>query len=64
MTRVLKYVQPANEAGDPVFVFVSEKVAVEQQKKAAVLHGYVYERDEDAVLDFMAVHWAWDCEAR
>lgn len=37
---------------------VTEAEAIERQRAAGLARGYVYESDEAALADFMAVNWA------
>ncbi len=41
-------------------ITISREEAIEKQKLAAsVFHQQKYENDEEALLDFIAVHWAY-----
>lgn len=47
-----------DDEGYPVFVCISEEEAIFLQKKS-VPEGFGYDNDQDALEDFMIVHWAW-----
>ena len=54
---MIQYVEP-HPCGGTCLVTLTEEQAIEWQKKAAAHAGYVYKSDEEALDDFMVVHWA------
>jgi hypothetical protein len=44
---------------DDIVMSCTQEEAIERQKAAALSKGYVYVSDEEALEDFMVVHWAW-----
>jgi len=55
----VEWVEPAIDS-EPVYCRVSKATAVKMQRKAALdsFKHYVYPNDEQALEDFMTVHWA------
>jgi len=54
----INWVEPFNEQDDPVYCKVTEHAAILRQKEVAKKRGYTYPNDEEALLDFISVHWA------
>jgi len=55
------YVHPSLvEGGGDYCVSLTKEQAIEFQKKAAASKGYTYSSNEDALDDFMVIHWAWE----
>lgn len=52
------YEEP-DENGGNIAIRITEEQAIKLAKEAAFINGHVYKNDEDALLDFMAIHWAW-----
>lgn len=59
---MIVYDEPDWEWGGTIRVRITREEAITRQKKAAALKGYTYPSDEDALQDFMTVHWAWEEE--
>lgn len=54
----VEWVEPFIES-EPVYMRVSVAIAIKYQKhKAKSLHGYIYATDDEALEDFVVVHWA------
>lgn len=47
------------EDGDKLIRVSAEEAAARQRARAYSVRQYVYESDEEALLDFIAVNWAW-----
>ena len=56
--RYLRYSEP-DEDNNTKVVRVSVEEAIKESKTNAYRHGYTYLNDEEALLDFIAVNWAW-----
>jgi len=60
MTTWVEWVEPYDK--DAKFVVVSRLTKVDciqwQKNYAKEMHDYVYKSDDDALFDFMTVHWA------
>ena len=56
--RYLLYNEQHEDGDRQIRVSVDEAVAT-QRSKAYSVRQYVYESDEEALLDFIAVNWAW-----
>ena len=54
---MIKYSDP-DENGNEVIHYVSEEEAIRRSKLYATKKGYVYKNDEEALIDFIVVHWA------
>lgn len=48
-----------NEYGEAKPVRITESEAIERQKAAIARLGHLYSSDEDALMDFMMIYWAW-----
>ena len=48
-----------HEDGDRQIRVSVEKAVATQRARAYSVRQYVYESDEEALLDFIAVNWAW-----
>jgi hypothetical protein len=46
-----------DEAGNPILRHCTVEVAVEQQIETARRHGHVYSTWQDALADFLTLHW-------
>jgi hypothetical protein len=56
---MIVYDEP-DENGKNREISVTEEIAIKSQKEVALkANGYVYKNDEDALADFMTIHWAW-----
>jgi hypothetical protein len=62
--RWITWVEPFSACGEPCYCVVSEKAAVEVMRSAALVHPkkHKYSSDQEALEDFMTVHWAGFCE--
>lgn len=48
------------EHGEPLTIRISEEEAIARQRMAALrANNYGYESDQDALEDFLVVHWAY-----
>jgi hypothetical protein len=58
--RWIEWIEPFGPNSEPVFCRVPESTAVATQRHTAqgLERPYTYATDEDALVDFMAVHWA------
>jgi hypothetical protein len=61
VTRDDLYVVMYNELGydDPIVYTPSQCIELAKLQAQAVRPGFEYHDDEDALLNFMAVNWAW-----
>lgn len=55
---MVEWVEPFGPDDQPAFIRVAKSTAVAYQKHNASIKKYTYETDEDALIDFMVVHWA------
>lgn len=60
MSTWIEWVEPWGILDEPVYCRVEAEAAIKVQKFTAnqAKPGFVYESDEDALLDFMTIHWA------
>ena len=58
--RWVEWVEPFGPNNEAVYMRVPEATAIAVSKKAAAdrSHSFLYVNDEDALSDFMTVHWA------
>lgn len=59
------YYLESSAQGNPVSTYpvsVTRMEAITVQREAARSRGYEYASDEEALLDFIAIHWAWEVE--
>lgn len=56
----VRYIQPAdNEDGfEEVIVTINEAIRIQRQAAAKVNPNFTYENDEQALQDYLTVHWA------
>lgn len=56
----VRYIIPSsNEDGfEEVIVSVSEAIQIQKQTASQVRPGFVYKDDNDALQDYLAIHWA------
>lgn len=56
----VRYIQPAdNEDGfEEVIVSVNEAIQIQKETVAQVRPGFVYKDDNDALQDYLTIHWA------
>ena len=56
----VRYIQPAdNDDGfEEVIVSVSEAIQIQKATAAQVTPGFVYKDDNDALQDYLTIHWA------
>ena len=54
----VEWVEPFGPNFEPVYMRTLASTAVMVQKKAAAVHGHVYENDTQALEDFVIVNWA------
>ena len=56
----IEWIEPFGPDNEPVFCRVTVRTAVAAQKfsSAQAKEGFTYVSDEDALDDFMVVHWA------
>ena len=59
-SRWVEWIEPFGPANEPVYCCVPESTAIAAQKAAAaqIRAGFVYPNDEEALMDFVVVHWA------
>lgn len=57
--RYLLFEDIGIDGGPHTFRYSEEEAINEQKRNALNFHKYVYESDEEALLDFIAVNWAW-----
>lgn len=51
------WVEPRNEKGDPVYWLETVEDVIQQRKDYAAKNGFSYINDEEALIDFIVVHW-------
>ena len=56
----VRYIQPAdNDDGfEEVIVSVSEAIQIQKATATQVRPGFVYKDDNDALQDYLTIHWA------
>jgi hypothetical protein len=54
----IEWIEPFSPSNQPVYCRVTEAVAIETQMYTAVQLGKPYTNEQDALEDFMQVHWA------
>ena len=55
----IEWIEPFGPNNEPVYCRVTAKTAIVTQKfSSSAKDGFVYASDEDALDDFMVVHWA------
>lgn len=56
----VRYIQPAdNEDGfEEIIVSIREAIEIQKATAAKVNPGFVYKDDEQALQDYLTVHWA------
>ena len=52
------YEEP-DENGKNIRVRITEEEAIEITKEKAFMNGHIYKNDDQALVDFMTIHWAW-----
>lgn len=57
MATSVEWVEPG-ENDEPVIQIISIEEAVKIAKAVAATKGYTYSSDQDALEDFVTVHWA------
>lgn len=57
MTHVYWIEPDENEL--PIMKMLSREAAIFRQKEVASMMGFTYSDDEEALLDFVTVNWAW-----
>jgi hypothetical protein len=62
--RWVEWIEPFGPKNEPVYCRVPESTAIAVQKKVAGEKGFGYASDEEALLDFVTVHWAEIKESR
>lgn len=58
----IKYEQPCENCpggSEQIIVTREEAIRIQRETAALVRPGFVYESDEQALEDYMAVNWAW-----
>ncbi len=59
MTILIKFIEPYSELGGICEVTLTKEEAIKIQKSsAAEINHFVYDNDDKALEDFIAVHWA------
>ena len=58
----VEWAEPYGPNSEPRFCQVSKTTAVAVARAAAAQKGHQYATDEDALLDFVIVHWAIEVE--
>lgn len=56
---MIVYVEPDEDGPHEVIVRVTEEEAIRRAKAYAAQKGHVYPNDQEALTDFMVIHWAW-----
>ena len=54
----IEWVEPFDKKANPVYMRVSKETAIAAQKEIAKKLNKPYSSDEEALEDFMVVHWA------
>jgi hypothetical protein len=56
----IRYIQPAdNEDGfEEVIVSTEEAIKIQREVVAKVRPDFIYKNDEEALMDYITVHWA------
>lgn len=62
--RWVEWIEPFGPNNQPVYMAVPADTAIADAKYVASLHQHTYKNDEDALSDFMVVHWADFCSPR
>ena len=56
---MIGYEEPDGNGGNRK-VSLTEEIAIKTQQEVALkANGFVYGNDEEALADFMTIHWAW-----
>lgn len=55
---MVEWAEPGTDGREIDLLRITKSAAIEQQKQSAFLVGYVYDNDQDALIDFLVVHWA------
>lgn len=55
----IKYETP-DEYGNAVTTIITKDTAIKRQKLAAERTGHTYKNDDEALEDFMTIHYAWE----
>lgn len=58
MREIIEFVEPHPIDGAHCTVSISKYDAIKYQRRAAKANGFKYEDDEEALEDFMTIHWA------
>ena len=60
----IKYIQPYPNSSEPEEVIVTREEAIRIQREhvARVRPDFTYKSDEQALEDYMTIHWAWVVE--
>jgi hypothetical protein len=58
LIRRIKYWEP-DRYGNDTMVTISVELAVRFQKEYAATKNHTYPNDEEALIDYMVIHWAW-----
>lgn len=56
--EIYVFVEPHPTGGDCTVEITSTKAIKFQRRYAKLYHKYVYETDEEALADFIDIHWA------
>jgi len=62
LERWITWVEPFGPNNEPVYMFVPESTAIAVSKDFAKRSNHTYTSDEEALSNFMDVHWAWFTE--
>jgi len=60
--RRFRYVEPGVIPGSVSAVTITDADAIAYQRQVGLQKAYVYSSDEDALLDFVACHWATEVQ--
>lgn len=65
--KKIRYIEPAEDGIGVNTVTLTEQEAITRQKESVQKYknlkpGFSYDDDAEALLDFIAVHWAWQVE--
>lgn len=58
MSTHVEYVEPGEDGITPVTVRITKDEAIRIAKDIAKAHDHEYDNDQDALTDFLVVHWA------
>lgn len=59
---MIRWIEPFGPNNEPVYCYVPRETAIAVQKDRESKRGNTYPNDEKALLDFIAIHWAYETE--